>query len=398
MINQIAPELVIRGHAVSVLTGLPNYPEGVILKEYRHGRRRNETIEGVNVIRCFETGRGKSKVKLLFGYLSYAFSASIRAKRLNDMFDVILVYQTSPVLMAYPATVLKKKRKIPILLYCLDIWPESAQAHVRNDRGILYKFIAKISGSIYRQCDRIAVTSKPFISYMKRVNGIAEGKMSYLPQHGDGCFLNMNLDSIDNSVADFMFAGNLGHGQTLEVIIQAAAILKERQDFLIHLVGEGSRQKALESLARELGVADKVVFHGRFPTSDMAKMYRMADALLITLRGNNEVGNTMPGKLQAYMTVGKPIFGAINGAANEVITESGCGACVASGDSKGLATLMLEYIEHPERFIDCGKKAKDYFTKHFTLSIFLNGLENELLNTINMGQNKPLAGESAGVR
>lgn len=108
----------------------------------------------------------------------------------------------------------------------------------------------------------------------------------------------------------------------------------------------------------------------------MPNYYRKADVLLITLRGNNAVGNTMPGKLQMYMATGKPIIGAINGAANEVIKESGCGACVKAGDYKGLAKLMADYMDHVNNYLDCGEKGKSYFKDHFTLKNCVDSLED----------------------
>ena len=78
------------------------------------------------------------------------------------------------------------------------------------------------------------------------------------------------------------------------------------------------------------------------------------------------------------MTAGKPVLGAINGAANEVINESRCGSCVKAGDAEGLAVIMKDFIEHPESYKDCGKNARAYFKNHFTLDHFMNGLEREL--------------------
>ena len=123
---------------------------------------------------------------------------------------------------------------------------------------------------------------------------------------------------------------------------------------------------------------NNVIFYGNQKREDMPQFYKMADALLITLRGNNEVGDTMPGKLQMYMTTGKPIFGAINGAANEVIKEARCGSCVKAGDYEGLAKLMKLYIEHPSDYLNCGRNAREYFKTHFTLDIYMDGLEKEL--------------------
>ena len=121
-----------------------------------------------------------------------------------------------------------------------------------------------------------------------------------------------------------------------------------------------------------------MVFYGHHKREDMPRFYKMADALLITLRGNNEVGDTMPGKLQMYMTTGKPIFGAINGAAYEVINDAKCGCCVKAGDYEGLAKLMKFYIEHPADYLSCGQNAREYFKKHFTLDNYMNKLESEL--------------------
>ena len=92
-----------------------------------------------------------------------------------------------------------------------------------------------------------------------------------------------------------MFAGNLGAGQTLDVIINAANLLKDRCDFKVHFVGDGSQMPILQSLTKEKGLENKIVFHGRHSISEMDKYYKMADVLLITLRGNNFVGNNNAG-------------------------------------------------------------------------------------------------------
>ena len=380
LINEIAPELVKRGHEVTVLTGLPNYPDGIIPAEYRHDGKREETVDGVSVIRCGEIGRRGGAAKLLLNYVSFAVSGCRKAKGLKPGFDVILSYQLSPVAMAAPAVRYKKKHGTPLLLYCLDLWPESAQAHVHNDRGLLYKWICSYSKRLYNACDRIAVTSEPFIDYMRTVNRIAPGKLCYIPQHADAGMLDMDIGSEDNGIADFMFAGNLGKGQKTETLLKAAALLKNEgtEGFVIHIVGDGSRRRTLEQAAKNEGVAELIIFHGQQQKSDMPSYYKKADALLLTLRGDNFVGNTMPGKLQAYMTAGKPVFGAINGAARQVIEKSGCGACVPAEDFAGLAGIMKDYICNPEKYRECGEKARNYFKKHFTLPVFMDRLENEL--------------------
>ncbi len=374
-INEICPELVRRGHQVTVLTGLPNYPKGVVPKEYKFGRRRDEMIDGVRVVRCTEFGRKKGKINLILNYASFAIFGSLKAKGLREEFDVIVSYGLSPITSTYPALAYKKKHNIPLLLYCLDIWPESAQAHVHNDKGRLYRTIWNMSKNIYSKCDCIAVTSKPFIEYLNQKNGFPEERTVYIPQHADSSMLETDLKAEENGIADFMFAGNFGNGQVLHNIILAVAELKDKGNFKVHMVGDGSRANDIKKLAAEKGVEDKVIFYGNQPRDKMPDFYKMADALLITLRGNNFVGNTMPGKLQMYMAAGKPVFGAINGAAPQVIEEAGCGACAPAEDYKGLAELMANYIDHPEKYQDCGQNAREYFKENFTLEVYCNRLE-----------------------
>lgn len=374
-INEIAPELVRRGHEVTVLTGRPNYPQGEIYPGYEKVRR--ETIEGVEVIRVPIHPRKHGPLHLMWNYASYAALGIRAAGKLPEGFDIIFSYQLSPVTSLYPAVRYKKKHGTPILNYCLDIWPESAQAHVRSDKGLLYRTIWRISKKLYRECDHIAVTSRPFIDYLSEKNGVDPDRMSYIPQHADDSYLSLNLAAEDNGIADFMYAGNLGQGQWVDVIIKAAKEI-ENENFRVHIVGEGSVRADLEKLAKELCVEDKVIFYGNQKRDDMPAFYRKADALLITLRGNNFVGTTMPGKLQMYMACGKPVFGAINGAANETIAQAQCGRCAAAGDYKGLAAIMRDYIEHPGDYAACGENARAYFKAHFTLDEYMDSLEKQM--------------------
>lgn len=374
-INEIAPELVRRGHEVTVLTGLPNYPQGDIYPGYENRGGTEEIINGVRVIRVPLRPRKSGSVNLAKNYLSFVREGNKAAKRIKDMFDVVLCYELSPVTQVIPASRIAKKQRIPLLLYCLDIWPDCAMAHVM--KGPVYGMIRVLSKYSYNLCDYIAVTSRPFIDYLSRNHGFDRNKMSYIPQHADESYLKLDLSSPDNGISDFMYAGNLGLGQRVDVIIRAVAELKD-MDFKVHIVGDGSQRQALETLVKQLEVEDKVIFYGNQKRDDMPTYYQKADALLLTLRGDNAVGNTMPGKLQTYMACGKPIFGAINGAADETIRDAHCGACVQAGDYEGLACLMMSYIDNPANYKACGKNAKDYFEKHFTLKQYCDDLERLL--------------------
>lgn len=387
-INEIAPELVRRGHKVTVLCGVPNYPEGVVFDGYKTRsdlqERERECYEktGVNIIHIDQAPRGHNPLSLIRNYVSFACNSKKAVYGLPGDFDVVFGYQLSPITSMCAAVEYKKLHGVPVLFYTLDLWPVSAESILKSPKNPLMRPVAKISRKLYQAADRILVTSRPFIDYLELKNKVAHERLVYLPQHAGDAMLGMDLTKeTDSGCADFMFAGNLGKGQRIDVIINAAIELGARDDYRLHIVGDGSMRKELERMVKEKGLSENVIFYGNQKREDMPLFYKKADVLLITLRGNNEVGNTMPGKLQMYMTTGKPIIGAINGAANEVIKEAQCGACVAAGDYKGLALLMASYIEKPEKYKECGYNARNYFKRHFTFEHYMNSLEAELKNT-----------------
>ena len=375
-INEITLELVRRGHDVTVLCGLPNYPKGEIFEGYEN--RFDEVIGGVKVIRCKNVPRGHNPIQLIRNYYSFAIESKKVVRKLPKDYDVVLGYQLSPITSMLAALEYKKIHGSPVVFYALDLWPVSAEAMLHGKKNPICWWVKRLSRRIYRGADRILVTSRPFIDYLNRTLGIPIDMLAYLPQHAGTEMLDMDLEAEDNGVADFMFAGNLGKGQRIDVIIKAAMVLGTRKDYKIHIVGDGRMRQELEQMVKGNGLEGNVVFYGNQKREDMPSFYKKADVLLITLRGNNEVGNTMPGKLQMYMTTGKPILGAINGAAAEVIEEARCGSCVKAGDYEGFAKLMEFYIKNPREYGSCGKNARSFFRKHFTLEQYMNGLESEL--------------------
>ncbi len=369
-ITDICERLAADGDDVTVLTGLPNYPIGRVPKEYKLGRKRREIINGVNVRRCVVVGRYGGTIKLALNYLSFMISASLKALFIKKDFDLIYVYQLSPVLMALPGILMKKRTKKPLYLYCLDLWPESIKNIISSEKNLIFRFMRKLSRHIYSQCDKISVTSEPFISYLNIVHGIQREKINYIPQHAESELLSMDLVS-SNDVVQFVYMGNIGNAQDIECILSAAERIKDECRFNINLIGAGSFLEKSKEIARQKGLDGIVVFHGRHPIEKMPDFYRLADACLITLKAKSLIGLTMPAKLQGYMAAGKPIIGAIEGAAKKIINESGCGVCVGAGDSEGLSQAMKHFIEFPNMYNKCGGNGRDYFRRYFTKETFM---------------------------
>ena len=376
-INDIVRILVERGHKVTVLTGLPDYTTSLIPEEYKHGQNRRQKYCGADVIRVSTIARRHGPIWRSLNYMSFVVSGNRAASKLDfSKYDIIYVWEVSPVTMAIPAIKIKKKYGIPLFLYCMDIWPECVKAMGFKEGTFLYRIIQKISQYVYSNCDHIAVSSKPFFEYLNRVNAIQYDKMSYLPQFASSDMLKEDFTKIPDGHTDFLYIGNIGKAQDMKCMITAIAKLQDRSDVTFHIIGGGSDYEKTKRLAESTGAEKIIKFYGPKPFNEAKEYYKLADACILTLDGSNHIGDTLPGKIQTYMAAGKPIFGAMNGAGFEVINESACGKCVYAGDSEGLSDIMIEYIENKDKYTMMGTNAKQYFEKHFTEEQHFKSLED----------------------
>lgn len=407
-VSDVCFTLAAAGHEITVLTGLPNYPAGEIFDGYDwselKGRMKKindradadgghyepdlgayqEILNGVRVLRTRLMPRKTGKKNLALNYISFAYQASKAARALvrsggND-FDKILVVQYSPVTMAIPGILLKRKLGKPLIFYSFDLWPESIVSAGLPNHGPVYFFTLKLSQWIYRQADLILTSSKNFRKYFESKLDI-KGRIEYLPIYAEELFQSMPQDPARpaDSSLNLLFAGNIGEMQSMETIIGAADHLKDHNEIRFHVVGDGSALEKSKQLASDRRL-ENVVFHGRHPLEDMPKFYEMADAFLVTLKRDEFISYTLPGKVQSYMACGKPILAAIDGETADVIMESGSGLCCSAEDSVCLAGIILRFSEEKEMRREYGAHASAYYNAHFSKDAFFRSLTGYLLN------------------
>ena len=376
-INQMVLDLAERGHSVKVLTGQPDYATGYVPTEYKWFRKYHDFLGPVEIWRAPIIARRKGAIMRFFNYLSFIISGSFLALfKKWDAFDIIYVWGVSPLTMAIPAIILKKRYKKPLFFYCLDLWPESMKAFHVGEKNPIFQAVKVLCKWIYKQFDMVAITSEPFIDYISTVNGYSREKMTYLPQYGADNYLEKDFTSQDNGIVDFLFAGNIGFVQDIDKIILAVDRIKDIPGFVVHIVGDGAARIKFEDLSKQKKLTDKIIFHGRVPLVKMDEFYKLADACLLTLDGSSKIGDTLPVKMQGYMAAAKPVIAAVNGAGKKVIEESGCGLVVKAGDINGLANIMKEFVENREKYFVCGQKGREYFKRNFTKEKHLGHLEN----------------------
>jgi glycosyltransferase involved in cell wall biosynthesis len=376
-IADITKTLVERGHDVRVLTGLPNYPEGIVPDEYKgknYKKHEQEEIFGAKVYRAKLIGRGKSSLSLLLNYISFAVMGSVKARKIAPDADIVFIQQHSPITLCRPAYIYAKRAKCPVVLNCLDLWPESITSRMRlNPNGFFYKRLKNYCRKIYSKATALLVTSAGFADYFQEVLEM-ERDVIHIPQYAEDIFEASPLPK--NKGLKLLFAGNVGKAQAVDTIIRAASLLRDRDEISWDIVGSGSALNECKDLANELSVSHLVNFHGRKPLKDMPKYYSEADSLIVTLKANKLIEYTLPGKVQTYMAAGRPILAAAGGETTRVIEDADCGLACASEDFISLAKNALNLLEDKSRLKGFAKNARDYYDKNYCAQKFFDDIEN----------------------
>ncbi len=383
-INDICIELKNRGHELTVLTGLPNYPEGELYDGYDDwNSRKVDDYHGIKVIRCNLRPRHRGTINLILNYLSFVRQANKCLRLIDSQFDVIYVYGVSPITMALPAIKIKKENNTPVYYYCCDLWPESVlgeqNGHKQISRSNLIFLIANmISKYVYQNADMIGCKCNEFIDYIHDICKISKDKMTLLYEHAEKTYLSVNDHPLSNGTIDFMFLGNIGRVQNCHQIIEATRGLIPNRAFKVHFVGDGSELDALKKTVALYHLEDVVLFHGKVSIEEVVKYYDFADVCLLTLSNKTATGLTPPAKLPGYMAASRAVIASINGAAKTIIEEAHCGLVVAAEDVEGLKRIMQKVIDNEVDLDLLGENGRTYFKNQFTLDKHIDKLEKQL--------------------
>lgn len=368
-ISDICEALAEQGNDVTVVTGTPNYPEGEIYPGYEKGARADEVIGGVRVHRCPLIPRKSGAVYRFLNYYSFVWSSRRYLREMKEDFDVVFVNQLSPVMMAEGALAWAKRNHRRCVLYCLDLWPESLLAGGIGQGSPIYQLFLRISRRIYRSADGILVSSRGYAEYFREKFQIEN--VRYLPQYAEDLFGELPQPTEEKQTVDFLFAGNVGSGQSVETIVEAARLLKNERTIHIHIVGGGISLEKCRILAEGL---PNITFYGRQELEQMPRYYAMADVFLVSLMKDPVLSMCLPGKVQSYLAAGKPVVGAIDGEAARVIREAECGMCAPAEDPETLAELIRRMAAQPELRKQYGENARRYYRAHFQKEKFISDL------------------------
>lgn len=374
-VNDLVTELVRRGHEITVLTGTPNYPEGLTYPEFARDPARFASYAGAEVVRVPLVPRGSGSVQLGLNYLSFvATGITLGLWRLRGRhFDAIIAIQLSPVTAALPALALRRLKRAPLLMWVLDLWPESLAAVgvVRSPRVL--GWVGALVGFIYKRCDRVLVQSRSFVANVERYSGDTT-RIRYFPGWAEPIFDGPLADvpaapevAPYRSTFNVLFAGNIGDAQDFPAILDAAHALRDEPLLRWLIVGDGRAAPWVRDEIAARGLTDNVVLLGRHPIERMPSFFRAASVLLVALKKDPIFAMTIPGKVQSYLATGLPIVGMLDGEGAAVIEQAGAGLVCAAGAGQQLAERVRALMAMPaaERAA-MGERGRRYCEQEFS--------------------------------
>ncbi|HEY8494679.1 MAG TPA: glycosyltransferase family 4 protein [Myxococcota bacterium] len=382
--------LVERGHRVTVLTGLPNSPTGVVPEAYRRRVALREEIDGITVLRgwLYASPRLSAATKSL-GFASFALSASAQAllRRLDA--DVVIATSPPPT-VGVPGIVAARRLGVPLVFDVRDLWPEAIASSGRLRSGLLIRTLTALADTIYRQAAAITVVTEG-----KRERLIEEGvpaeKVVVIPNGVDlGRFLDVPpLEAEELRALGFdperflvLYAGIMNPPQGLDVLLDAIQRLAARRPDLatrvqLGLVGGGSERERLEARVRAERLDGLVRFAPVQPRERIPPLLRAAGAITVPLRPRRDT-HTVPSKLYEAMASGRPVLVSADGAPNEILREAEAGLATPAADAEALADSIETLLTKPALAQELGANGVRY-ARRFDRRALVDELERLLL-------------------
>ena len=382
-INDFAQEFQSRGHKVTILTGTPNYPGGDYYEGYGAFKKNRESYEGIEIFRSPLIPRGSgSSVRLALNYISFIFGSIFTSFfLLNKKFDIIFVFEPSPITVCLPAIFIKKIKNIPICFWVLDLWPESVVSAGNLKTGIIPKILNPLVKFIYTNSDKILVSSRGFINSIVE-KGINKNKVDFFPQWAEPIFKPVkpdknNLDFIPQNSFKIMFAGNIGEAQDFPSIIEAAIILKAKKNIHWVILGGGRKEDWVKAEIKKNKLENCFHIMGSYPLEKMPEFYAQADCMLFSLKKEYIFSITIPAKVQTYLACAKPVLAMIDGEASKMIDDAQAGLTCPSERPELLASNIKELSSLGQNELNrMGQNALDYYNKEFERTMLMDRMES----------------------
>lgn len=384
-----APEWTARGlqaagWQVRVLTGIPNYPDGVVKPGYSALRPMREVINGVPVHRTpLFPSHDHSSVGRILNYVSWALSAGFFG--LGDVLGASVSYvYSSPATAAWPAMVGRLFGR-PYVLCVQDVWPDSVFASGFLTKGFVRRaaegglnFFVNLT---YKMARSVVVIS-PGMRDLLAGRGVSDDKLALVYNWVDEDVfrpvgrtreLKASLGLTPNDFA-VVYAGNIGAAQGLRTFVDAIAAVADPR---VHgvLIGDGVEKAELLQHA-EAVAPGRVHFVPPVPAEEVVGLISGGDVQLACLVDNPLFAVTMPSKVQSTLACALPLIVSVPGDAARIVTQAGAGFAARAGDPADLAaTIVAARDAGPEALVAMGNAGRELYLREMSAEVSITKLD-----------------------
>ena len=359
-----------RGAEVTVVTGFPDYPDGVIPESYRGYFLLREKMNSINVVRTYiYAAPNKGFLKRSISYFSFMFSSIIQGTSATKKQD-LLVASSPPFLVGVAGYVISRLKRIPFVFEVRDIWPASIVQLGQIKNKMITRLLEWMELFLYRQAVKVVCVTDSFVKDIKS-RGIPESKMTVIKNGVDLVFfkpdsLNTQLQNQLNlrgkTVVSYIGTHGLSHA--LDKILDAASLLNNHKNIIFLFIGDGAEKEKLIKKS-ELLKLHNVKFLNSVEKSELSKYYSISDILLVPLRGIPLFKTVIPSKIFEIMAVQKPILLSVDGESRQIVEEAGAGLFVEPENPADLRDKILELVANPAKVKKMGENGRLYVEKYF---------------------------------
>lgn len=386
-INDMCKEWVMRGYKVTVLTGIPNYPQGKFYDGYGYHLNRTQSWEGMEIIRIPLIPRGRSSVGMIANYLSFVMTGYAWVRKTQLKADFVFTFEVSPMTQALIGCWYGKKFHVPTYLYVQDLWPENVEVVTGITNPIVIKPIDKMVDYIYKNTDEIFATSPSFVDTIcNRKHKVPRQKVHYWPQYAEDFYKPVDKEKARKEAVQYgipnddsfkiIFTGNIGTAQGLDILPRTAELLKgEKIKFV--MVGDGRYLGAFMQDIKRKHVEDMFIMVTRQSAEKIPMLLSACDVAFLSFADNDLWKMTIPAKLQSYMACGIPVLAAADGETKKIINKAQCGECCKIGSAALLSEKINGIKSKDIRLLGCN--GKNYAEKHFGKKDLMDEMDSFLL-------------------
>lgn len=390
-VSELSRHWIHAGHEVTVLTGFPNHPEGVIWPEYRSRFRRlisKEMVDGMKVVRTWLLPfPNRESYERILNYSSFCVSAGLTGS-LVDRPDLVIA--TSPqLLVGLSGWWVAKLKRVPFVLEVRDLWPESLVAvGIGGPNSLLSRVLGRIAGFLYRQANHIVVVTPAFREHLiknwrvpeEKISIVQNGVETELFSPGDGSPLLRDLNVEEKFIASYIGTLGLAHG--LQTVVEAAETLQRIEpNVLFLLVGEGADRERVQALAKSKKLRN-IRFVPQQPREKIPVYIAASDVCLVLLKKSDVFETVIPTKMLEFMSCGRPVILGVNGQAREILEQCRGGLYVEPENTAALCEAIQNLKRQDALRKSMGLNGREYIVQNLsrqrTATVYIEVLDRLL--------------------